>query len=99
MQLNIHFRRLKEMFLYVHNFHRGKAFQEQYNRKISGVLRNFFLWLYSIFFWYSNINNPNLHVHVYGAKHFAQTIKLQQSTILSAHKTSLRRRSSQLVSD
>lgn len=62
MQLNIHFRRLQEMFLYVHNVHRGKTIQEQYNRKICGVLRKyFFLWLYSIFFWYSNINNSNLY--------------------------------------
>lgn len=61
MQLKIHFRCLQEMFLYVHNHHRGKTIQEQYNRKICGVLQKLFLWLYSISFWYSKINNSNLN--------------------------------------
>lgn len=62
MQLNIHFRCLQEMFLYVHNLHRGKTIQEQYNRKICGALRKyFFFYGFTAFFWYSNINNSNLY--------------------------------------
>lgn len=99
MQLNIHFRRLQEMFLYVHNLHRGKTIREQYNRKICGVLRKYFFYGFTaifFFFWYSNINNSNLYdaprhpaqdrtdVHVYGARHFAQTIEPRQRTTLES---------------